>query len=50
MPGRKRRISRYLTQSLRKTKNLHTRRTRIANTQRDIRKLSSAKTNKRVSK
>ena len=50
MPGRKRRISRYLTQGLRRTKNLHTRRTRVANTMRDIRKLSTARKNKRLSK
>lgn len=50
MPGRKRRISRYMTQTLRRTKNLHTRRTKIANTMRDFRKLSTARTNKRLAK
>lgn len=48
MPGRKRRLSRYLSAGLKRVKNIHTRRTQVANIHRDIRKLASAKKNKRL--
>ena len=46
--GRKKRISRYLSPALKKAKNLHTRRTRVAIIQRDLRKAGTAQVNKRV--
>jgi hypothetical protein len=50
MPGRKRRLSRYLQAGLKRVKNLHTRRTQVATIHRDLKKLSSSNSNKRLKK
>lgn len=46
--GRKKRITSYVSAGLRKAKNIGTRRTKVAVAHRDIKKLSSQKTNKRL--
>jgi hypothetical protein len=48
--GRKRRVSTYLQAPLKRAKNIHTRRTQAATIHRDITKLASQKTNKRLKK
>jgi hypothetical protein len=46
--GRKKRVSTYLQAPLKKAKNIQTRRTKAATIHRDITKLSSQKSNKRL--
>lgn len=46
-PGRKRRITSYQQAPLRRTKNISTRRTKVAIIHRDIKKLAGQKKNKR---
>lgn len=48
--GRKKRISSYLQSPLKKAKNIQTRRTKVAVIHRDITKLSSQTSNKRLKK
>lgn len=50
MPGRKARPSGYISGALRKVKNVHTRRTSVANIHRDLKKLAGANSNKRLKK
>lgn len=48
MPGRRRRISGYMSAAKRQTKNIQTRRTRVAIIQRDLRKVGSGNKSRRV--
>lgn len=48
--GRKKRISTYLQSPLKRTKNIETRRTKAANIHRDVKKLASQSSNKRLKK
>jgi hypothetical protein len=50
MPGRKKRLSRYLSAGLKRVKNIATRRTKVATIHRDLHKLSTANSNKRLKK
>lgn len=48
--GRRKRISTFIQSPLRRTKNLQTRRTKVAMIHRDIKKLSTQKKNKKLGK